>query len=133
MNDPRKTATTIFSILTLLLITLLFTSPSVWATGAAKGIEREAGPYHVIMETDPEHIIADEPATIQITLENEAAGHPVVGAKVVMSQSVPNRSEMGDMASAMDKSEADPQAIVMREQDEMAMEAGTYMADITFA
>lgn len=121
--------------LSLLLLTLVFATNTLAASG---GLEQDAGPYHVIMQTNPESLMAHQAATFNIIVKDKATGKPVTGAKVIMSPSTMNGSDtssnssnsMGgmDMSSSMDKQGP----VTMQEQStmgSMSMNPGTYMME----
>lgn len=146
MNYPRKPIKKIFFCLSLLSITLLFAAnPMAGVANTSVAVEskeqaQEAGPYHVILKTTPENLIANEAATIKIIVKNEATGQAVVGAKVIMKKSTMDNSsgagsksdKMDGMNSPSEKDMDNPDGTVMHEQSTMDMEPGTYMADMTF-
>jgi len=139
MNYPRKPMKKILLPLSLLLLTFVFATNTL---ATSVGLEQDAGPYHVIMQTNPENLIANQAATFNIIVKDKATGKPVTNAKVIMSPSTMNgidtRSESSnsmagmDMSSSMDKQGAS----AMQEQSamgSMAMDLGTYMMeDMTF-
>jgi len=101
---------------------------------AASGrLEQDAGPYHVIMQTNPENLMVNQAGTMTMIIKNKATGQPVTGAKVMMmpstmGSSAGNSGNMAgmDMSSGMDKQGGSP----MQEQasmSSMAMDPGTYM------
>jgi hypothetical protein len=137
MNYPKKPIKTIIISLSLLLVTFLFATNTLVAAETTN-LEQDAGPYHVILENKPENLIANEAETIIIIVKNKATGQAVVGAKVIMKESMmDNNSDTNSRSSnmsGMDKSSGTDTAdgTVMHEQSTMDMEPGTYMADITF-
>ncbi|MGE5380970.1 MAG: hypothetical protein ACM3NT_07875 [Methylocystaceae bacterium] len=127
---------TLILMLWILLITLFLAVPA-WATGGGSEIEKAAGPYHLTVETDPEHMTAGQTASIQVTVKNQETDQPVNDAKVIISLPVNSsntaNNDMSDDMDKMDKSDGSaPQTVTLQKQDGMSMEAGTYMADITF-
>ncbi|TGE32828.1 hypothetical protein [Desulfosporosinus sp. Sb-LF] len=132
MNYQRKSMKKILLSLSLLLLTLLFATNTLASSGK---IEQDAGPYHVIMQTNPESLMANQTGTMTIIIKNKATGQPVTGAKVMMSKSTMVSSSTGDsgmagmdMSSSMDKQGG----TAMQEQSSMggmAMDPGSYMAE----
>ena len=135
MNFSRKPMKKILLSLSLLLLTLLFASNTLAASGK---LEQDAGPYHVVMQTNPENLMANQAGTMTMIIKNKATGQPVTGAKVMMLQStMSNSSSAGNnsgnmagmnMSSSMDKQDG----TVMLEQStmgSMAMDPGTYMME----
>jgi len=130
MNVSRKPMKKILLSLTLLLLTLVFATNTLAASG---GIEQDSGPYQVIMQTNPENLMANQAGTMTMIIKNKATGQPVTGAKVMMMPSTMgsnagNGGNMAgmDMSSGMDKQGGTP----MQEQSSMgsmAMDPGTYM------
>ncbi|WP_407312714.1 hypothetical protein [Desulfosporosinus sp. SB140] len=135
MNVSRKPMKKILFSLSLLLLTLVIASNTLAASG---GLEQDAGPYHVIMQTNPETLVANQPATFTVIVTDKATGKPVTGAKVMMDPTTmsssgsikgsdSNNSMPGmDMSSGMDKQGG----TAMQEQSSMgsmAMDAGSYM------
>ena len=134
MNNLRKPMKNIFLTVSLLLLTLLFATNTL----ASSKLEQDAGPYHVIMQTNPENIMVNQAATFNIIVNDKATGKPVSGAKVIMEPSTMNGSNansksdssMGgmNMSSGMDKQGGS----AMQEQStmgSMAMDPGTYMME----
>jgi len=132
MNFTRKPMKKILLSLSLLLLTLVFATNTLAATG---GLEQDAGPYHVTMQTTPENLMANQAGTMTMIIKNKATGQPVTGAKVMMmpstmGSSAGNSGNMAgmDMSSGMDKQGGSP----MQEQasmSSMAMAPGTYMME----
>ena len=135
MNYLRRPVKKILLSLSLLLLTLLFASNTLAASGK---LEQDAGPYHVIMQTNPENLMANQAGTMTMIIKNKATGQPVTGAKVIMMQStMSNSSSAGNnsgnmggmnMSSGMDKQGG----TAMQEQSSMgsmAMDPGTYMME----
>ena len=135
MNYQRKSMKKILLSLSLLVVTLLFATNTLAASGK---IEQDAGPYHVIMQTNPESLMANQAGTMTMIIQDKATGQPVTGAKVMMMQSTMSNSSpagnnsgnMGgmDMSSGMDQKGG----TAMQEQSKMgsmAMDAGTYMME----
>jgi len=136
MNYPRKPMKKILLTLSLLLLTFVFATNTFATSG---GLEQDAGPYHVIMQTNPENLMANQSATFNIIVKDKATGKPVTGAKVIMSPSTMNNNSINmngstsnmngmDMSSSMDKQGA----ATMQEQSamgSMAMDPGTYMME----
>ncbi len=129
MNQQRTKKT--ISFLALSLFTLLLAASPLLATGEANELAQDAGPYHVILETHPEVLIANQPATISVIVKDKSTEKPITGAKVIMENSTMEKSSsMGDMhmSSGMDK----PDETIMHEQSStstMTMEPGTYMME----
>jgi hypothetical protein len=136
MNLIKKPMKKILLSLSLLLLPLMFATNAL----AASGLEQDAGPYHVIMQTNPEKIVANQPASFTVIVKDKATGKPVTGAKVMMSpasmtgtsgnmSSSNNNSMPGmDMSSSMDKQGAS----AMKESSSMgsmAMDPGSYMME----
>ncbi|KJR46247.1 hypothetical protein UF75_3396 [Desulfosporosinus sp. I2] len=135
MNYLRRPMKKILLSLSLLILTLLFASNTLAASGK---LEQDAGPYHVIMQTNPENLMANQAGTMTMIIKNKATGQPVTGAKVIMMQStMSNSSSAGNnsgnmggmnMSSGMDKQGG----TAMQEQSSMgsmAMDPGTYMME----
>lgn len=127
MNNLRKPMKKILLSLSLLLLTLAFATNTMAASG---GLEQDAGPYHVTMQTNPENLMVNQAGTMTMIIKNKATGQPVTGAKVMMMPSTmdSNSGSMAgmDMSSGMDKQGGSP----MQEQSSMgsmAMDPGTYM------
>ena len=130
MYFSRKPIKKILLTLSLFLLTLVFATNTLAASG---GLEQDAGPYHVTMQTNPENLMVNQSVTMTMTIINKATGQPVTGAKVMMMQSTMgsdagNSGSMAgmDMSSGMDKQGGSP----MQEQSSMgsmAMDPGTYM------
>ena len=130
MYFSRKPIKKIFLTLSLLLLTLVFATNTLAASG---GLEQDAGPYHVTMQTNPENLMVNQSVTMTMTIINKATGQPVTGAKVMMMQSTMggnagNSGSMAgmDMSSGMGKQGGSP----MQEQSSMGsmvMDPGTYM------
>ena len=129
MKSHRTKKTIIFVVLSL--FTLLLAANPLLATGGANEQAQDAGPYHVILETTPEVLIANQPATISVIVKDKSTEKPITGAKVIMEKSTMEQSSsMGDMgmSSGMDK----PDETIMHEQSStstMSMEPGTYMME----
>jgi len=140
MNYSSKPIKKVFFSIALLLITLLFASNNLALASEAEGTkqEQDAGPYHVFLETQPGTIAANEAATITMIVTNKADGKAVTGAKIISQATMENSSDtgnkssdmsgMGNNAAGMDK----PVETVLREQVDMNMEPGSYMADVNF-
>lgn len=136
MNYPRKPITRILLTLSFLLLTFIFATN----TFAAPQLEQDAGPYHVIMQMNPENPTANQSGTMTIIVKNKATGQPVTGAKVTMSNPTmmgSNSNDGGNMAGMNMSSSMDNQnGMVMQEQssmESMSMEPGSYMMqNITF-
>jgi len=130
MNNMKKPMKKILLSLSLLLLTLVFATNTM---AASAGLEQDSGPYHVIMQTNPENLIVNQAATMTMIIKNKATGQPVTGAKVMMMPSTMgsnagNSSSMPgmDMSSGMDMQGGSP----MQEQSSMgsmAMDPGSYM------
>ena len=131
MNYQPKSMKKILLSLSLLVVTLLFATNTLAASGK---IEQDAGPYHVIMQTNPESLMANQAGTMTMIIQDKATGQPVTGAKVMMMQStMGNNSPAGNMGG-MDMSSGMNQqgGTAMQEQSKMgsmAMAAGTYMME----
>lgn len=131
MNYPRKPIKKILLSLSLLLLTLLFATNVLAASGQ---FEKDAGPYHVIMQTNPENLMANQSGTMTIIIKNKATGQPVTGAKVTMNNPTmmnTNSNDSGNMAGMNMSSSMDNQSgMTMQEQSSMgsmSMNPGTYM------
>lgn len=143
MNYLKNPMKKIFLLLSLLPLTLLFATNTLAASGT---LEQDAGPYHVIMQTNPENVMVNQAATFNVIVNDKATGKPVTGAKVIMSQSTmngstntngsnmngssTNNSSMGnmDMSSSMNSQNG----TAMQEQSSMGsmtMNPGTYMME----
>ena len=130
MYFSRKPIKKILLTLSLFLLTLVFATNALAASG---GLEQDAGPYHVTMQTNPENLMVNQSVTMTMTIINKATGQPVTGAKVMMMQSTmgSNAGNSGsmagmDMSSGMGKQGGSP----MQEQSSMGsmvMDPGTYM------
>jgi len=129
-NNLRKPMKKILLSLSLLLLTLVFATNTMAASG---GLEQDSGPYHIIMQTNPENLMVNQAGTMTMIIKNKATGQPVTGAQVMMMPStmVSNASNSAsmagmDMSSGRDKQGGSP----MQEQSSMgsmAMDPGTYM------
>lgn len=133
MNFSSKPIKKVFFSLALLLITQLFaTNILALASDGADGKQAQnVGPYHVVLETQPASIAANETATITMTVTNKADGKAVTGAKIISQATMENSSDMsgmGNNAAGMDK----PIETVLHEQADMNMEPGSYRADVKF-
>lgn len=132
MYFSRKPIKKILLTLSLFLLTLVFATNTLAASG---GLEQDAGPYHVTMQTNPENLMVNQAGTMTMTIINKATGQPVTGAKVMMMQSTmgSNAGNSGsmagmDMSSGMNKQGGTP----MQEQSNMggmAMASGSYMME----
>ena len=132
MYFSRKPIKKILLTLSLFLLTLVFATNALAASG---GLEQDAGPYHVTMQTNPENLMVNQAGTMTMTIINKATGQPVTGAKVMMMQSTmgSNAGNSGsmagmDMSSGMNKQGGTP----MQEQSNMggmAMASGSYMME----
>ena len=135
----KKSLKRVLLFLSLIVLSLMFAGN---ALAASKGLEQDADPYHVILQTNPETVVADQQATFTVTITDKATGKPVTGAKVMMetptmnigtdagsSDSNSSSSMSGmDMSSSMDKQGGS----AMQEQSamgSMSMAAGTYMME----
>ena len=112
MNFSRKPLKKILLSLSLLLLTLVFATNTMAASGR---LEQDAGPYHVIMQTNPENLMVNQAGTMTMIIKNKATGQPVTGAKVMMmpstmGSSAGNSGNMAgmDMSSGMDKQGGSP-------------------------
>ncbi|MFZ3100682.1 MAG: hypothetical protein WA131_12640 [Desulfitobacteriaceae bacterium] len=127
-NQTTKKA---ISFLALSLFTLLLTANPLLAKGGANEQAQDAGPYHVILQTTPEVLMVNQPATFNVIVNDKSTGKPVTGAKVIMEKSTMDKgSSMGgmNMSSGMDK----PAETIMHEQSStstMTMGTGTYMME----
>jgi hypothetical protein len=129
MNYPKRPIKTIIFSLSLLFLTLMFSANTLLAAETAN-LEKDTGPYHVILETKPENLISNETAKITIIIKNKATGEAIVGAKVIMKDPMVSKNSNMD---GMDKSPGNKaNGTVLHEQSDMDMEPGTYMADMTF-
>lgn len=135
MNYLRRPVKKILLSLSLLLLTLLFASNTLAASGK---LEQDAGPYHVIMQTNPENLMANQAGTMTMIIKNKATGQPVTGAKVMMMPSTMSNSSSagnnsGNMGGMNMSSGMDNQGgTAMQEQSSMgsmAMDPGTYMME----
>lgn len=134
MNYPRKPMKKILLSLSLLLLTLVFATNTLAASGK---LEQDAGPYHVIIQTNPEKLMANQAGTMTLIIKNKATGQPVTGAKVMMSKSTMMSSNAGsnsgNMAGMAMSSSTDTQdGMAMQEQSNMggmAMDSGSYMVE----
>lgn len=137
MNYPRKSLKKILLSLSLLVLTLVFATNTL-ASSSETTIEQDAGPYHVIMHTDPEKMTANQAVTMTMIIKNKATGQLVTGAKVMMMPSTmansssggSNNGDMGgmNMSSGMDQQGG----TAMQEQSSMggmAMDPGSYMME----
>lgn len=136
MNFSRKPIKKILLSLSFLLLTLIFATNTLAASG---GLEQDAGPYHVIMQTNPENLTVNQAATFTVIVQDKATGKPVTGAKVMMNPATmsnsanmtsSNSNNMAgmNMSSSMDKQGG----TAMQEQSSMgsmAMGPGTYMME----
>jgi hypothetical protein len=135
MNVSRKQIKKILFSLSLLILTFVFSTNTLAASG---GLEQDAGTYHVLMQTNPETLVANQPATFTVVVTDKTTGKPVTGAKVMMEPTTmsnsktmkgsdSNNSMPGmDMSSGMDKQGG----TAMLEQSSMGsmnMDAGSYM------
>ena len=134
MNYPRKPMKKILLSLSLLLLTLVFATNALAASGK---LEQDSGPYHVIIQTNPEKLMANQAGTMTLIIKNKATGQPVTGAKVMMSKSTMMSSNAGsnsgNMAGMAMSSSTDTQGgMAMQEQSNMggmAMDSGSYMVE----
>ena len=133
MKYLRKPMKKIFLSLSLLVLTLLFATNTLAATGK---LEQDAGPYHVIMQTNPENLMANQAGTMTMIITDKTTGQPVTGAKVMMSKSTmmaDNSGSGGNMAGMDMSSSTDKQGgTAMQEQSSMggmAMDPGSYMVE----
>ncbi|KLU64476.1 hypothetical protein DEAC_c36780 [Desulfosporosinus acididurans] len=131
MSYPRKPILKILLTLSsLLLLTLMFATNAF----AASQLEQDAGPYHVIMQMNPENPMVNQSGTMTIIVKNKTTGQPVTGAKVTMGNPTmmgSNSNDGGNMAGMNMSSSMDNQSgMVMQEQSSMgsmSMEPGSYM------
>ena len=135
MNNLRKPMKEILLSLSLLLLTLVFATNTMAASG---GLEQDAGPYHVIMQTNPENLMANQTGTMTMIIKDKMTGQPVTGAKVMMSKStmISSSGSTGDKSNmaGMDMSSSTDQqgGTAMKEQSSMggmAMIPGSYMVE----
>jgi hypothetical protein len=141
MNYPKKSMKKILLSLSLLVLTLSFATNTLASTPASSSkVEQDAGPYHMIMQTNPENLMANQAGTMTMIIQNKATGQPVTGAKVMMMKSTMKSGSTGDtgmggmgMSSSMDTQGG----TAMHEQStmgSMAMAPGTYMMEnMTFS
>lgn len=133
----KKSMKKVLLSLSLIVLSLMFAGNALAASG---GLEQDAGPYHVILQTNPETVAANQQAAFTVTITDKATGKPVTGAKVMMdsptmssgansSSSDSNNSMPGmNMSSSM----GNQGASAMQEQSSMgsmSMAAGTYMME----
>ena len=134
MNYLRKPMKKIVLSLSLLLLTLLFATTTLAASGQ---FQQDAGPYHVIMQTNPENLMVNQAGTMTLTIQNKATGQPVTGAKVMMNKSSMMSSDAGNNSGSMGgmnmSSSTDKQGgTAMQEQSNMGgmtMGSGSYMVE----
>lgn len=139
MNYPRKSMKKILLPFSLLVLTLLFaTSTLASAPDANNKIEQDAGPYHVIMQTNPESLMANQAGTMTMIIQDKTTKQPVTGAKVMMmpstmANSSPAAKDSGGMGGMGMSSGMDTKSgSAMKEQStmgSMAMAPGTYMME----
>ena len=135
MNNPKKPMKKILLSLSLLILTFVLATNTFAASGK---MEQDAGPYHVIMQTNPENLMANQTGTMTMMIKDKMTGQPVTGAKVMMgkstmmssSGSTGNKSNMAgmDMSSSTDQQGS----TAMKEQSSMggmAMVPGSYMVE----
>lgn len=119
---------------TILLLTLMFAANTLAlasSEAAETKPEQDTGPYHVILETQTEPIVANVPTTIELIVTNKADGKAVISAKIISQATMDNSStgmESSDMVAAdgMDK----PIETVLKET--APNEPGSYIADVNF-
>ncbi|MGC7873432.1 hypothetical protein ACPUYX_18160 [Desulfosporosinus sp. SYSU MS00001] len=128
----RKPLMKILLTLSLLLLTPMFAAN----TYAATQLEQDAGPYHVILQMNPETPMVNQSGTMTIIVKNKATGQPVTGAKVTMSNPTmtgSNSNDGGNMSGMNMSSSMDNQSgMAMQEQSSMgsmSMEPGSYMME----
>lgn len=133
MNHLRKPLKKILLPVSLLLLTLLFATNTLAESGE---LEQDTGPYHVIMQTDPESLVANQAGTVSVIVSNKATGQPVTGAKVIMSKpsmQSSNTHGSGDMAGMTMSSSLDTQGETVMSEDNsmpgMTMDPGSYMVE----
>ena len=134
LNTSRKPSKRILFSLALLLFTFSFAT-NILASGGHEGKqEQDTGPYNVILETEPETIVANEAATIKITVTKMADGEAVIGAEIINKATMEDSADSSGMSGMDDKDVGmdKPVETVMQEQSGMDMEPGTYMAEISF-
>ncbi|MGE5417818.1 MAG: FixH family protein [Acidobacteriota bacterium] len=122
MNHFRKKI-----ILAIMLITSLLAT-SAFALAAEENA-KTAGPYHIVLTTQPEMLMSNKPTTISVILTDKLTGKPVTGAKVQMkSTMMDNDANMsGDqMSLSMDK----PEQVIMHSNKSYR---GQYTASITLS
>jgi len=142
MNYPKKSMKKILISLSILVLTLPFAT-NVLANEPASSskVEQDAGPYHLILQTNPENLMSKEAGTMTMIIQDKATGQPVTGAKVMMKSTMKSGST-GDsgmagmgMSSSTDK-QGETAATTMQEQSTMGsmpMGPGTYMMEgLTF-
>lgn len=134
MNYRRKPMKKTLLSLSLLLLTLLFATNTLAASGK---LEQDTGPYHVIMQTNPENLMVNQAGTMTMIITNKTTGQPVTGAKVMMSKSTmmsnSSGSNSGNMTGMNMSSSTDtPTGTAMQEQSSMgrmSMDPGAYMVE----
>ena len=139
MNYPRKSVKKVLISLSLLVLTLSFATNTLANEPASSSkIEQDAGPYHVIMQTKPENLMANQAGTMTMIIQNKATGQPITGAKVKMMQSTmanssPATKDSGGMGDMNMSSSMDTQSgTAMQEQSSMggmSMDPGSYMME----
>ncbi|WP_088226016.1 hypothetical protein [Desulfosporosinus sp. FKB] len=132
MIHSRKPLMKILLTLSFLLLTLMFAANAY----AAAQLEQDAGPYHVILQMNPETPTVNQSGTMTIIVKNKATGQPVTEAKVTMSNPTmmgSNSNDGGNMAGMNMSSSMDNQSgMAMQEQSSMgsmSMEPGSYMME----
>ena len=138
MNYPKKSMKKILLSLSLLVLTLSFATNTLASTPASSSkVEQDAGPYHMIMQTNPENLMANQAGTLTMVIQNKATGQPLTGAKVMMMKSTMKSGSTGDTGMGMSSSMDTQDGTAMHEQStmgSMAMAPGTYMMEnMTFS
>lgn len=137
MNYPRKSMKKSLLSVSLFVLTLVFATNTL-ASSSVIALEQDAGPYHVIMHTDPENPMANQAVTMTMIIKNKATGQLVTGAKAMMLPSTMTNSGSADNNSAnmggmnMSSSMDQQGRAAMQEQSSMAgmaMEPGSYMME----
>lgn len=139
MYFARQPVKKILLTLSLVIFTLMLATNAL-ATSGAGGLEQDAGPYHVIMQTNPETLTVNQDATFTVIVEDETTGKIISGAKVMMLPATMGGSDNSMTGSDSDKSMAgmdmssgmDQGGEAMQEQSSMgsmAMDPGSYMME----
>ena len=134
MNYPTKSMKKSLLSLSLLVLTLVFATNTL----AAGKTEQDAGPYHVIMQTNPENVTVNQAVTMTMIIQNKATGQPVTGAKVLMMPSTmansssggSNSGNMGGMNMSSGMNQQSGSAMMEKSSmGSMAMDPGSYMME----